>query len=73
MIVWETCSRYPEEIVEGEDVEVSLILHVQKFKNILESRRLLPVFQRQHEVKIGLVILRRKRDVSIYLMRFMRS
>lgn len=29
------CSRYPKEVVEGEDVEVSLILHVQKFKDVL--------------------------------------
>lgn len=26
---------YPEEIVEREDIEVSLIPYVQKFKNIL--------------------------------------
>lgn len=26
---------YPEEIVEREDIKVSLILYVQKFKNIL--------------------------------------
>lgn len=44
------CSWYPEEIVEGEDVEVSLILHVQKFKNILQRCWLLPVLQRQNEV-----------------------
>lgn len=25
----------PKEVVEGEDVEVSLILHVQKFKDVL--------------------------------------
>lgn len=40
----------PEEIVEGEDVEVSLILHVQEFKNILQRCWLLPVFQRQYKV-----------------------
>lgn len=46
----------PKEIVEGEDVEVSVIVHVQKFENILQRRRLLPVFQRQYKVQIGLVV-----------------
>lgn len=31
----ETEDWYPEEIVEREDIKVSLILYVQKFKNIL--------------------------------------
>lgn len=61
VFVWQTCSRYPEEVVEGEDVEISLVLHVQKFENILQRRRLLPVFQSQHEVKIGLIVLKRRR------------
>lgn len=51
------CSRYPEEKVEGEDIEVSLVLNVQKFKNILKRCRLLPVFQSQDKVKIGLIVL----------------
>lgn len=41
---------YPEEVVEGKDVEVSLIVHVQKFENILQRCRLLPVLQGQYKV-----------------------
>ena len=58
---------YPKEIVEGEHVEVSFILHVQKFKDILQRCRLLPVFQRQHKVQIGLIVLReKKRNTVMY-------
>lgn len=57
VLVRTKCSGYPEEKVEGENIEVSLVLNVQKFKNILKGCRLLPVFQSQDKVKIGLIVL----------------
>jgi len=60
MCVWRHVghgSGYPEEVVEGEDGEVSLVLHVQQFENVLQSRRFLPVLQSQHKVQVGLVVL----------------
>lgn len=57
VLVRTKCSRYPEEKVEGENIEVSLVLNVQKFKNILKRCRLLPVLQSQDKVKIGLIVL----------------
>lgn len=54
---------YPEEKVERENIEVSLVLNVQKFENILKRCRLFPVFQSQYKVKIGLIVLEQlKRD-----------
>lgn len=35
---------YPKEIIEGEDIQISLVLNVQQFENILQSCRLLSVF-----------------------------
>lgn len=56
---------YPEEVVEGENVEVSLIFHIQQFKDVLQSRWLLPVLQRQDEVQVGLIVLRRKETNTV--------
>lgn len=51
-------STYPEEKVEGKNIEVSLVFNVQQFKNILKRCWLLHVFQCQYKVKIGLVVLK---------------
>jgi hypothetical protein len=35
---------YPKEIIKGKDIQVSLVLNVQQFENVLQSCRLLSVF-----------------------------
>lgn len=35
---------YPKEIIKGKDIQVPLVLDVQQFENILQSRGLLSVF-----------------------------
>ena len=52
-------STHPEEIVEVKDIEISLILDIQKSEEILQSLWLFPVLQCENKIQVGLVILKK--------------
>lgn len=35
---------YPKEIIKGKDIQVSFVLYIKQFENVLQSCRLLSVF-----------------------------
>jgi hypothetical protein len=35
---------YPKEIIKGKDIQISLVLNIKQFENILQGSRFLSVF-----------------------------
>ena len=48
---------YAEEKVEWKSVQVSIMLNVKNFEEVLQSLRFFFILQCQHEIQISLVIL----------------